>query len=79
MLPFCAGVSRGGYDDNSLTDGFLGGLIDDAARTRDVLVSAQGDIQDANVKALAVLDYPLNAPRDIFFADASPRAGLNQD
>jgi hypothetical protein len=65
MLPFRAGVSRGGYDDNSLTDGFFGRLVDYAARTGNVFVSAERDIQDSNVEAVAVLDHPLNAPRGL--------------
>ena len=79
MLPLRAGVSRGGHDDNPLTNGFLGRLVNYAARTGNVFVSAERDIQDANIEAVAVLDHPLNAPRDIVFGNSSPGAGLNQN
>jgi hypothetical protein len=79
MLPFCAGVSRGGYDDNPLTDGFLGRMVDYAARTGNVFVTAERDIQDSNVEPVAVLDNPLDSPRDIVLCDSSSSAGLKQD
>ena len=79
MPALCAGVSGGCHDDNSLTDGFLGSLVDYALRAGNVLVSAQRDIQHANVVVLAISDDPLNTPRDIFFGDTSLRADLNQD
>ena len=79
MPSLCAGVSGSCHDDNSLTDGLLSSLVDYALRAGNVLVSAKRDIQHSNIVALAISDYPLNTPRDIFFGDTSLRADLNQD
>src|SRR5947209_2908599 len=79
MLPIRARVSRGGNNDNPVTDGFLGSLIDYASRTGNVFVSTQRNVQDSNIEALAVRGHPFDALRNIVFGDSSPGTGLNQN
>ena len=67
MTAFMSRVSGRGYDYDSVSDCFLGSLIDDALRTRDVFIAAQRNVQHADVVAFTIGNDPLNAAGDIFF------------
>src|SRR5689334_10303089 len=65
MTALSTGVSSRGDNYDSVADRFLGGLVDDALRTRNVIITAERDIQHADVVAFAILDYPMNTLRDL--------------
>src|SRR6185369_8304456 len=56
---------------NSLTDCVLSSLVYNTLRTRNILISTQRYIEHADVVALTISDYPLNALCDVFFSYAT--------
>src|ERR1041384_3983101 len=54
-----------------LTDCILSSLVHNAPRTGNILVSAERDIEHADVVTLAISDYPLDALCNVFFSYAT--------
>src|SRR6185369_11759427 len=78
MTALRTGVSRRDNHDDPSADCFLGSLVDNAFGTRNVLVAAQRNIQDANVVTLAIRNHPLDAASDVFFRYATAFADFNE-
>src|ERR1044072_1443483 len=73
-------VGVSGRNDNyhSLADCFFGGLVNDALRTRNVVISTQRYVQYADVVTLAIGNYPANTFRDLFFSNAAAFTDFHQ-
>src|SRR5215213_10662058 len=71
MMALTSGVSCGGNDYDSVAHRFLGRLVDSAFISWNILVSAQRNIQHANVVTLAISNNPVNTSRDVFLAYAT--------
>ena len=78
MTTLSSGIACRRDDDYALFDCFFCGLIDDAFRARNIFVSAQGNIQNPDVVALAVFDNPLNTAGNILFGNPACLADLHQ-
>ena len=71
-------VSGGGHNHDATSDCFLSRKVNDAFRARDVLVSAERDVEDANIVALAILYHPTDSARDCFFRNLATVADFDQ-
>src|SRR5215213_519646 len=71
MTTLTSGVPRRGNNYDSFTDRLFGGLVDDAFRAGNIFVSAQRNIQDANVVTLAISNHPVNTSRNVFLVYAT--------
>src|ERR1043166_9327636 len=73
-------VGVSGRNDNyhSLADCFFGGLVNDALRRRNVVVSTQRYVQYADVVTLAIGNYPANTFRDLFFSTVTAFTDFHQ-
>src|SRR5437868_5301473 len=61
-----------------MPDCFLSRKVNDAFRARDVFVSAERDVEDANIVALTILYHPTDSARDCFFRNFAPVADFDQ-
>src|ERR1700741_342807 len=71
MTSLGSGVSGRCDNCDPLTDCFLGSLINDALRTRNIIVSTKRYIQHADVVTLTIPNYPFNSSGNVLFTYAT--------
>src|ERR1044072_2796693 len=71
-------VSGGGDNYDPLVDCFLRSLVNNALRTRDIVISAERYIQHADVVTLSIRDYPVNTFCDLVFSYATAFTHFHQ-